>query len=331
MAERNEYAALSRQINAARLLDRQPWYYLGKTLLTAAMLTLSIAVLVLVENLWIQLLNAIFLSFVFGQIGFLSHDASHHQIFASNRKNEIFGILTWGLFLGISSSSWTRTHNKHHRHPNHVGEDPDLELPVVAFFDAQAKQKRGFQRFMVKHQAYFLPFLFMLMSFKMHKTAIVHITTGKARHPFTEGLLILGYYTWYLGLTFTFLPFWFAPLFITLNHALAGFYLSSVFAPNHKGMPIIRKGSTLSYLRKQVLTARNVRPSFLTDALYGGLNYQIEHHLFTTMPRNNLSKARRIVKVFCQRQGIPYHETGVLRSYWEIFRELHRVSATLRH
>src|SRR3989344_8199091 len=105
MTERNEYAELSRQINAARLLDRQPLYYLCKILLTAGILALSLAALMLVHNLWLQLLNAVFLSFVFGQIGFLGHDASHHQIFASNRKNELFSTITWGLILGISSST----------------------------------------------------------------------------------------------------------------------------------------------------------------------------------------------------------------------------------
>src|SRR3989344_2691587 len=163
----NEYAALTKLINAVRLLDRQPYYYLGKTLFAAGMLALSIVLLFLVDVLWFQLLNAVFLAFVFGQIGFLGHDASHHQIFANTRKNELFSTLTWGLILGISSSTWAKHHNKHLSHPNHADEDPDLEIPVVAFFDAQAKPKRGFQRFMVRYQAYFLPFLFTLMSFKM--------------------------------------------------------------------------------------------------------------------------------------------------------------------
>src|SRR3989344_156559 len=100
----NEYATLTKRINTEHLLDRQPWYYFGKILLTAGMLALSLAALILVQNLWIQLLNAVFFAFVFGQIGFLGHDASHHQIFASNRKNELFSTITWGLILGISSS-----------------------------------------------------------------------------------------------------------------------------------------------------------------------------------------------------------------------------------
>ncbi|HLC66947.1 MAG TPA: acyl-CoA desaturase [Candidatus Nanoarchaeia archaeon] len=325
----NEYAALSKLVHADNLLARQPVYYLRKVLSTLTLLAFSIAILLWTDNIWFQLLNAAFLSFILGQIGFLSHDASHHQIFKDPKKNVWFGLISWGLFLGISASSWTKNHNKHHSHPNHADEDPDLELPVVAFFDAQAKQKQGFQRWMVKYQAYFFPFLFMLLAFKMHKTALVHVFSGNAQRPLTEGLLLLGYYGWYLGLIFTSLPFWTAILFLLVNHALTGLYMSSVFAPNHKGMPIIKKNSTLSYLRKQVLTARNVKPNFLTDLLYGGLNYQIEHHLYTTMPRNNLRKARNVVRDFCARRGIPYHETSVLRSYWEIFRELRRVSATI--
>lgn len=330
MGERNEYAALSRQINAAHLLDRQPRYYFGKTLLTAAMLALSIAVLILVDNLWLQLLNVVFLSFVFGQIGFLSHDASHYQIFKDPKKNECFSMVSWGALLGVSPSAWANNHNKHHSHPNHAGEDPDIDLPVLAFSEEQADKKRGYQRFMVTYQAYFFPFLFMLLALRIHIRTIRFILSGRARSPIAEGVLVLTHFAWYLGLIFSFLPFGFALLFILINNALTGFYLASAFAPNHKGMPIMRPGNIPPYLRMQVMTARNVRPSFFTDILYGGLNYQIEHHLYPTMPRNNLRRAKQIVMEFCKRQRIPYHETSIARSYWEIFRELHRVSTVLR-
>ena len=57
------------------------------------------------------------------------------------------------------------------------------------------------------------------------------------------------------------------------------------FAPNHKGMPVLSAGHTLDFLRKQVLTSRNIRGGWFVDILLGGLNYQIEHHLFPSMPR----------------------------------------------
>jgi fatty acid desaturase len=66
------------------------------------------------------------------------------------------------------------------------------------------------------------------------------------------------------------------------------------------------------------------------DAVLGGLNYQIEHHLFPSMPRPNLRHARPVVQAFCAARGIAYHECGLLRSYADVLRHLHAVGAPLR-
>ena len=95
-------------------------------------------------------------------------------------------------------------------------------------------------------------------------------------------------------------------------------------------MPQVEKGGELDFLRSQVLTSRNVRSSPLTDLLYGSLNYQIEHHLFPTMPRCNIRGAHKIVRAYCAELGVPYHETSIYRSYREILSFLHDVGAPLR-
>ena len=90
------------------------------------------------------------------------------------------------------------------------------------------------------------------------------------------------------------------------------------------------KEDDMDFLHQQVLTARNVEGNPVADFWYGGLNYQIEHHLFPNMPRNNLKKAQVVVKSFCEEKGIPYHQTGVWQSHVEILSFLHEVSAPLR-
>ena len=117
---------------------------------------------------------------------------------------------------------------------------------------------------------------------------------------------------------------------IPTNRMLGGIYMGSVFAPNHKGMPMLDKDTELDFLHQQVLTARDVQGSPLADFWYGGLNYQIEHHLFPNMPRNNLKKSQPIVRSFLKEKGIPYHETGVWQSHKDILGFLHEVSAPLR-
>src|SRR5260370_33517810 len=86
----------------------------------------------------------------------------------------------------------------------------------------------------------------------------------------------------------------------------------SIIAPNHKGMPILEKSSKIDFLRRQVLTARNVYSSPFNDFWYGGLNYQIEHQLFPSMPRHNFKAAQKVITLLCQRHAIAYYETEMV-------------------
>ena len=134
----------------------------------------------------------------------------------------------------------------------------------------------------------------------------------------------------YFGALFFVLPPLQAVLFILVHRGLYGMYMVSIFAPNHKAMPTLDAESELDFLSRQVLTSRNVRANPITDFMYGGLNYQIEHHLFPSLPRNNLRRVQPIVRDFCEKHSIAYHETGVLRSYREILGHLHEIGAPLR-
>jgi fatty acid desaturase len=132
-----------------------------------------------------------------------------------------------------------------------------------------------------------------------------------------------------------FVLFWFLPVgmafaFLGVQLAVFGLYMGASFAPNHKGMPIIPAGSKLDFLRKQVMTSRNVRGGWWATWLFGGLNYQIEHHLFPSMPRPHLAKTRRIVREYCLSIGVPYTETSLMRSYAIVIEYLNRVGLSAR-
>jgi fatty acid desaturase len=79
-----------------------------------------------------------------------------------------------------------------------------------------------------------------------------------------------------------------------------------------------------------VLTSRNVRGGIFTDLLLGGLNYQIEHHLFPNMPRASLRRARPVVRAYCAELRIPYRETSLIGSYAAALRHLNTLGAPLR-
>jgi fatty acid desaturase len=121
-----------------------------------------------------------------------------------------------------------------------------------------------------------------------------------------------------------------AVAFVVVQQGLFGLYLGCGFAPNHKGMPTLTHADQLDFLRRQVLTSRNVGGSRLVDFMLGGLNYQIEHHLFPNMPRPNLGRAQPLIRAFCQQHGLPYTEASLFGSYAQAIRHLHTVGAPLR-
>jgi fatty acid desaturase len=118
--------------------------------------------------------------------------------------------------------------------------------------------------------------------------------------------------------------------FVVVQQGLFGLYLGCAFAPNHKGMPTLTEADQLDFLRRQVLTSRNVAGSGLVDWLLGGLNYQIEHHLFPTMPRPNLRRAQPLIRAFCDQHGLAYSQASLFGSYAQAIRHLHAVGAPLR-
>jgi fatty acid desaturase len=169
-----------------------------------------------------------------------------------------------------------------------------------------------------------------LLAVSMHISGIVHLFSARTKRRRLEVVLLLGHAAVYFGVLVWLLGPWAALLVIVVHKAVAGIYMASVFAPNHKGMPQIDGTTQLDFLRKQVLTARNVRSGAATDLWYGSLNYQIEHHLFPAMPRNRVRAAHRIVLEFCGEVGVPYYETSMAQSYRELLVFLHDVGRPLR-
>jgi fatty acid desaturase len=325
----HEYVELRNLLAQQGLFARQPRYYAGKVLQNLSFFVLALGILVTTNLFWVQMLNAAFLAFVFTQIAFMGHDAGHRQVFQSAWKTNVFGLFCT-LLTAISYSWWTEKHNQHHRHPNHLERDPDVRLRFLTFAAEQSCIAQGFRRAILKHQAHlFFPML-LLQGFAIRFHSIAFLLSKRARFPMIESLFMAVHLVIYLGVVFSLLGMWQGLAFILVHQTLFGLYMGSIFAPNHKGMLVLKGNSALDRLRQQVLTARNVKSHPLTDFWFGGLNYQIEHHLFPYMARNKLKAAQATVKVFCQAHSIPYCETSIVRSYRDTLRYLHHVSAPLR-
>ena len=325
----NEYARLKQLVKDAGLLEKNPRHYAAKFTVNMSLLALSFAVLMLVDGVWPQILNAALLAFVIVKLSFIGHDLGHKQVFRSSRNNDIVGLFVSSL-VGINRTWWVEKHNEHHSNPNDLDMDPDIEIPVVAFSEDQARDTSGVPRLIVRYQAFLFYALVCFEGIVLKYSGIRYMLTNRLKFPIAEWIAMVGHIGVYTCLVFLSLPLWQGVLFIAVNQLLIGLYIGSTFAPNHKGMLMLDGKRKLDFLRRQVLTSRNVKSSPVNDVLYGGLNYQIEHHLFPSMPRHKLKEAQKIIRPFCGKHSISYYETGVIQSQREILQYLHHVSAPLR-
>lgn len=325
----SEYAVLMRRVREAGLLDRQVRYYGWKTAATAGAFGAGWAAFWMLGDSWWQLGTAAFLAVVFAQFAFLGHEAGHRQIFRTRRANYLYGVLAGNLAIGLSIGWWTSNHNRHHAHPNTEEADPDVS-GILAHSGGRAATGKGLRRFIFRYQAWlFFPLLF-LEAASLHYSSVRAVVTWPIRHRVWEGALLAAHAIGYLSVVFLVLPPGKALIFIAVQQGLFGFYMGCTFAPNHKGMEVFSADETLDFLRRQVLSSRNVRGGWFTDTALGGLNYQIEHHLFPAMPRPSLRRAQPMVRQFCADRGVPYVETGLFDSYVHALHHLNTVGLATR-
>ncbi|MEQ7008289.1 acyl-CoA desaturase [Actinopolymorpha sp. B17G11] len=323
-----DYARLTRRIRQAGLLDRRPGHYVARFTLTLASFAAAGVAFFLLGDSWLQIPVAAGLAVIYTQVAFLAHDVGHQQVFASKRHARIAGLLLGNLGIGLSYGWWIGKHTRHHANPNHVDDDPDIRVGGIAWTQNQAGTRRGAARIFTRWQAFFFFPLLLLEGLHLYVTGVGALWRRDVKQRTAEVVLLAVHTVGCLTALFLVLSPGKALVFFAVHQAVFGFYLGCSFAPNHKGMPLME--GRLDYLRKQVLASRNVHGGWFVDHALGGLNYQIEHHLFPSMPMPNLRRAKPLVEAFCREHDISYHDTGLIRSYREILGYLHETGACLR-
>lgn len=311
-------------------MDRRPGYYAVRFGLVGGAFVGGWTAFALVGDSWWTVLVAAFLAVTFAQVALLMHDVAHRQVFRLRRPTELVGRIVGNAGIGLGYGWWQDKHTRHHANPNHEDLDPDVVPDILVWSQRQARASRGLPRLIGRAQAYlFFPML-LLEGLNLHVAGVRALQNRSLKHRGLEGVLLLGHFAAYAIALGTVLPADKALVFFAVHQGLFGLYMGCIFAPNHKGMPTLTGDDRPDYLRRQVLTSRNVRGGVCTDLALGGLNYQIEHHLFPSMPTPHLRRAQVIVRDYCAEIAVPYHETGLIRSYREALTHLHHVGAPLR-
>lgn len=324
---RSEFKPLVEQIRAAGLMERHPGYYLGYAVALGAATVLAALVLTQVSGLVAVLVVAPFAALLSSQVGFLGHDAGHQQISDSHRVNRWIGLVAGDLCGGLSYGWWQDKHLRHHANPNHEGLDPDVGEGVISWSERQQAKKTGFSRWFGRHQAALFFPLLTLEGWNLKYNSFRTLKERPRTERRLEVALLVVHYAVYAGFLAWALGPLVAVVFVLVHQAFYGLILGAAFAPNHKGMAMPDRSDRLDHLRKQVLTSRDVTGGPWVDFLLGGLNHQVTHHLFPSMARPHLTRARPIIRDYCAEIGLEYRSCGVVQSYAECLSYLHRVGS----
>ncbi len=327
----SDYSQVLQSAQSLNLMKRTYGYYALRIALLAGGLAGVWVAFAFVGNSWAQMAVAAALGIVLTQIIFYSHDAAHRQIFQSQKANEMTALVMGTLIGGVSLAWWHNKHNKHHAAPNQIGKDSDIDASVVHFYPPARPPQNRILSYLHQRQGWWF---YPILSFEMLNLHVQGVqallTRRKMKRRWTEIVMLVVRLGGYPTLLFSVLPAGKAAAFLGVQLIVTGLYLGGSFAASHIGMPVLPHDSRIDFLRRQVLTSRNISGGRVASFAMGGLNYQIEHHLFPSMPRPNLHKMVPVVQNFCANNSIDYHEVNILKAWHIVGVHLNKVGLSAR-
>jgi fatty acid desaturase len=340
------------------------WFYVYKQVFNLSMWASAMAMMYYSDHTLVHMAAALWMGLFFQQCGWLAHDFLHHQVYRYRRYGDYSGLFWGGVMQGFSAQWWKNKHNGHHAVPNLHNStatsqdgDPDIDtMPVLAWSLKQAQSYRqlqadgkdsAFVKFMIRNQKYFyFPILLLARlswlneSFKYAyglgaatENAALERKVKGLQYPIMEKLAIALHYAWCFSFVSGFGRFslaYSAGLFLLMTCS-CGFFLAIVFGLGHNGMSVYDADARPDFWKLQVTTTRNITgghglPQAFVDWFCGGLQYQVDHHLFPGIPRHNLPKTHALVKSFCKEHGVKYHEADMYVGTVEVLNCLDEVA-----
>jgi acyl-lipid Delta6-acetylenase / acyl-lipid (9-3)-desaturase len=342
------------------------WFYVYKQLSNMSMWAAACAVMYFAspDNIAAHFGAAMFMGLFFQQCGWLAHDFLHHQVYRNRRYGDYTGLFWGNLMQGFSVQWWKNKHNGHHAVPNLHNStaesqdgDPDIDtMPLLAWSLKQAQSFRelradgkdsAFVKFMIKYQKWtYFPILLLARlswlneSFKTAyglgastENAKLEMKAKGLQYPISEKLFIALHYVWVVAFSSGFGQFSVAysiAIFLTMTCS-CGLFLALVFGLGHNGMAVYDADARPDFWKLQVTTTRNITgghglPQFFVDWFCGGLQYQVDHHLFPGIPRHNLARTHEFVRSFCKEWDVRYHEADMYDGTIEVLHCLDSVA-----
>uniref|UniRef100_A0A2R8MZQ6 Acyl-CoA (8-3)-desaturase n=1 Tax=Callithrix jacchus TaxID=9483 RepID=A0A2R8MZQ6_CALJA len=270
------------------------------------------------------LLCAVLLSAVQAQAGWLQHDFGHLSVFSTSKWNHLLHHFVIGHLKGAPASWWNHLHFQHHAKPNCFRKDPDINMHPFFFALGKilsvelGKQKKKYMPYNHQHKYFFLigPPALLPLYFQWY---IFYFVIQRKKWVDLAWMM-----TFYARLFLTYVPL------LGLKGCLGLFFVVRflesnwfvwVTQMNHIPMHIDHDRN-MDWVSTQLQATCNVHKSAFNDWFSGHLNFQIEHHLFPTMPRHNYHKVAPLVQSLCAKHGIEYKSKPLLSAFADIVHSL---------
>jgi len=322
-------------------MNERPWFFARKVTEVALIMVTAIF---LQYKCW-YIISACALALCWQQLGWLTHEFCHHQPFKNRRLNDWASLILGNVAQGFSRDWWKDKHNIHHAATNIVDQDGDIDLaPLIAMVPSDIrKYRKPLERLVLRivpYQHLYFTLALPWLRASWTSQSIVHVISAPKSdykkdqmHANDERIGIALHWLWVL------LQLYFLPtntlrlIYFIISQFGGGFLIALVVTYNHNSCIKFSEQSRLlnNFAALHILTTRNMNPSPLVDWFWGGLNYQIEHHLFPTMPRPNLNRCSKLVKQFCVDNDLPYLVDDYWTGYNESLKLLKNVSDLAKH
>jgi len=321
-----------KKLEAMGMFKTNPFWYAYKTITTVGFLILGM-ILVAFDY---SMLGAISIGVGFQQLGWLGHDYSHHQVFESRTYNRWMGYFTGNICQGFSQRWWDDRHNSHHAITNVLDSDPDVDnLPLFVWSIHDISKVPTWVKPYLKYQQYYFLFPFcpllriiwLLQTLFFVASVQSHPNATYRSYAVVEQITVAIHWIWYFTvLYFATNRLW----FFIISQAIPGFGIAIIVFFNHYACHHYKDtNEQFDFVDLVCETTRDMTPSPITDWICGGLNYQIEHHMFPTMPRHNLNEVSKFVKQFCKEQGAEYQCADFFEGVGFLIKQLAMVSNQL--
>lgn len=270
------------------------------------------------------LLSLALMTTVQAQVGWNQHDFGHLSVFNSTWWNHALHLVTFGIIKGASPAWWNHMHYQHHAKPNVMDKDPDIRLEALFVVGDQMpvevakKQKEGGMPYNWQNYYFFLigPPLLFPVYFQIMLFRFIFL-----RKKWIDLAAVMIFFAKYIYLYVPLLGWGQATVFYFTFRCLESHWFTWVAQSNHIPMSV-EHDKALPWLQLQLHATCNVTKSWFNDWFTGHLNFQIEHHLFPTMPRHNLYKMAPLVKSVCEKHDIPYVVKPLGQAFADIVRSL---------